>query len=78
MNALDCEQLNDLVDEFGEEWVVAAILEANASRRDRLISIRFVEAILRRWSAQGFKAPYKAASKGKGTWYADAEGLINR
>ena len=56
-NTLDDQRLGDLVDEFSEKWVVDAILEANASRTRGLININFVQTILDRWKAEGYKAP---------------------
>ncbi len=80
INLLDGQQIGDLIDDYGEEWVTAAIREANAARTRGLVSIRFVEVILQRWKAEGFRAPFKPASKGKGGWFSDAEssGLIER
>ena len=57
VNALDGEQINDLIDEFTAPWVTEAAHEANASRNGKLISMNFLRAILDRWRAEGFKAP---------------------
>jgi hypothetical protein len=58
VNALDAEQLDALIDEFTPVWVLEGIREANASRSDRLPSLKFLQAILDRWRVQGFKAPF--------------------
>ena len=43
----------------GDDWVKAAVLEANASRDGtRSISLNYVKAILDRWRVQGFKAKF--------------------
>jgi len=40
----------------GEQWVRAAILEANAARKGGMISLNYIKAILGRWRGEGFQA----------------------
>ena len=63
--ALDCEQVGDMCDEYTPEWVDAAILEANKSKRSGLPSLNFLRAILDRWRVEGFEAPFGAQAKGQ-------------
>ncbi len=43
-------------DSTGDDWVKAAIMEANASRRDGPVSLKYITAILDRWRVAGFQA----------------------
>jgi len=63
INYIDGEQINALIDEFTSEWVVAAIDEANRCKTSPFVSLKFVEAILRRWKVDGFKAAFKGRGK---------------
>ncbi len=58
VNALDAQQIDDLIADYTPQWVLEAIAEANRSRQDKLPSIRFLDAILQRWKREGFRAPF--------------------
>jgi hypothetical protein len=46
-------------DRSGAGWVRQAIEDANAARRPGVpLSLKFVEAVLNRWLAEGFRAPW--------------------
>lgn len=54
----------------GDDWVAAAIEEAAASKRDGGFSLKYVDAILKRWMAEGFrhkrgKLPSPQSSSGR-------------
>ena len=74
INALDAEQVGDLVDEYSAEWVTEAIKEANLSRQDKIVSLAYVRAILERWKREGFKTP----RGGKKTKAREIEWLDNQ
>ena len=63
MNPLDNEHLGHLIDDYGVEWCVEAIHEANQARTHGLINVNFVKAILERWKSEGFKAPREPPEK---------------
>lgn len=50
----------------GDDWVAAAVEEAVLSQDGRGISLKYIEAILDRWIAQGFKSKPPGAGRGKG------------
>jgi hypothetical protein len=43
-------------DKTGDEWVRAAIMEANASRKDGPVSLNYIKAIIDRWRVSGFQS----------------------
>jgi hypothetical protein len=46
----------------GIDWVLQAIEDANAARKPGSpLSLKFVESILQRWLAEGFRAPWGGA-----------------
>ena len=51
--SIEAEKLDDMVSHYSEKWVVAAIEEAAASNGR---SVKYIEAVLERWSRDGFKA----------------------
>jgi len=65
INPLEYEQLYDLMDDYTPEWVIAAIREATSSLGGKTVSIRYLDAILKRWKAEGFRSPFsgKAAKE---------------
>ncbi len=60
VNAMDAEQVTAMCDEYGADWVEAAIHDANAARQDKLPSLNYVAAFLKRWKREGFRAPFDA------------------
>jgi DnaD/phage-associated family protein len=50
------DELKDLEDTYSEAWVIAAISEAVMANAR---SLKYIQAILRRWSEEGFKTPKK-------------------
>lgn len=59
----------------GDDWVKAAILEGNASRhRGKVISLNYIRAILDRWQADGYKAPFSSGGAGAGRVNRDEQG----
>ena len=54
-NEVERDDLADLTDDFGSEWVIMAIREA---ARQRAGSINYVKAILRRWRQTGDSDPW--------------------
>jgi hypothetical protein len=63
VNAMDAEQVTALCDEYGADWVEAAIHDANAARQDKLPSLNYVKAFLQRWKREGFRAPFDAQAQ---------------
>ena len=57
INPLDAEMIGDLIDTYSATWVTEAIHEANAANTRGIINLNFIDAILRRWAVDGFKAP---------------------
>lgn len=51
--SIEAEKLDDMVSRYSEKWVMAAIEEAAASNGR---SVKYIEAVLERWSRDGFKA----------------------
>ena len=50
----------------GDRWVACAVEEAVLSQDGRGISLKYIQAILDRWIAQGFKSKPPGAGRGKG------------
>jgi len=64
VNSLDAEMLEELEQEYGPQWVLDAIREANKSRtRGRAINLKFVESILQRWKQEGKDSQFRPAGK---------------
>ena len=59
-NKIEQDNLVDLYDEFGAEWMKEAIREAGKSGGR---SISYLAAILRRWERSGLKEPWKKPYK---------------
>ena len=59
-NKIEQDNLVDLYDEFGAEWMKEAIREAGKSGGR---SISYLAAILRRWEGSGLKEPWKKPYK---------------
>jgi len=53
----DSKQLSEMIDTYTAEWVTDAIWEANKSKQGRMMNLAFVEAFLKRWQTEGYKAP---------------------
>ena len=51
--SIEADKLDDMVSQYSEKWVIAAIEEAAASNGR---SVKYIEAVLERWSREGFKA----------------------
>lgn len=55
-NMVECDRLNELASEYGDEWLGQAIKEAGLNRAG---SVRYIEAILGRWKSSGSHEPWK-------------------
>ena len=51
--SIEADKLEYMVSQYSEKWVIAAIEEAAASNGR---SVKYIEAVLERWSREGFKA----------------------
>jgi len=58
LNSMDGEELRDMMGDYTGEWVLAGIQEANKSSKGPP-SLKYLAAILQRWTREGFKAPFK-------------------
>lgn len=53
---IERDRLVDLVEDYGAEWVLEAVKVAALARAS---TIRYVEAVLRRWSSTGLARPWE-------------------
>lgn len=58
---IEADDLNDLINTYGETWVVKAIECAENGK-----SVRYIAAILQRWKSTGFDKPWQKSNKRKG------------
>lgn len=62
LSSLLADELGDLVDTYSVEWVIEAMKEAARCGKRNL---KYVHAILKRWSAEGIDQPWQAENSGQ-------------
>ena len=70
---LVAQELGDIADDYAAEWFEAAVREALANN---VRSLKYIKAILERWSRDGFKAPLRR-KPASGAGVQPARGLPN-
>jgi len=73
LSPLVADQLGDLVDDYSDDWVCAAIEETG--KAGARISINYLAAILDRWIREGFRAPFKGNGGNKTTQEKSMEAI---